>query len=295
MLTPPPPNPPLPFPTNRINNFTTMAPGQVQLSAFANVTLSLSLNDLPPATTANTAQLTAAVTAAASQWAVGFDPAYIVVSLEKPEYGVLTPQFQAAGVQQVVQRDQDTLILPSSSSSSGGSRRLLQQRRLRRLGSRRSMLAAAPPAATAAATAAVARRSMLAAAAPAAAGGGLRGSGSGVRVWVTYARMIPLNATAVQRRFAASCGVEGLTAGLMLDGTPCAEVLAQAMRTVGLAVPTGGVGLEMVDAPMVSQRGKGGCQWQARGGGGEPAAVVCSELWSGGFDGRAYVASHTLC
>ena len=31
------------FPLNRINNFTTMAPGQVQLSAFANVTLSFSL------------------------------------------------------------------------------------------------------------------------------------------------------------------------------------------------------------------------------------------------------------
>jgi hypothetical protein len=76
--------------------------------------------------------------------------------------------------------------------------------------------------------------------------------GSGVRVWVTYARMIPLNATAVQQRFAASCGLEGLTAGLMLDGTPCAEVLAEQMRTVGLAMGSGGVGSEMVDAPMVS-------------------------------------------
>jgi hypothetical protein len=235
----PPPPPPLPSP--RINNFTSMAPGQVQLAAYANVTLSLSLSDLPADTAFNEGLLTASLTAAASEWAGGYDPAYISVTYSPPDYGVKTAQFQAASTQKVVQKDQETLVLPngnsssttSSTSSSSSGRRLRQS------------------------------------------GGSVVGSSRGSRrVWVSYTRMAPINATTLQRRIAASCGVEALTGGLDLTGGPCAVSLSDQLRDRGMPLSeTGAVGLVNNEPPMVSvmglssSGGRGGGVEEARGGG----------------------------
>lgn len=198
-----------------------MAPGQVQLAAHANVTLALRLSDLPPGTAADEALVTRVMQLAASQWAGGYNSAYIDVAYSQPDYGVPSGEFQAAGQQTVVQKSVATAMLPhrdgdmnSNGSKFSNNRRMLRQ-------------SSSAPAAAAA--------------------------GSGERlVWVSYTRMTPLNATALQSRVADACGVDKLTGGLTLDGTLCADVLSQLLRDSGVELGQEGVGLATTDAPVVS-------------------------------------------
>jgi hypothetical protein len=235
----------VPAPLHRINNFTSMAPGQVQLAAHANVTLALTLSELPADTAFNEGLLTASLSAAASEWAGGYDPAYISVTYSPPDYGVKTAQFQAASTQQVVQKDQETLVLPSSSNSSSSSGSGGGSRRLRESGSGAS---------------------------------GVRGVR---RVWVSYTRMAPMNATVLQTRIAASCGVESLTEGLDLTGGPCAASLTEQLRDRGAPLnETQGVGLLMSEAPMVSPREAGGGGLGRWGGEGGASGGICCVQWA---------------
>jgi len=202
----------------------------VQLAASANVTLAFSLNDLPLDTAGNETLLTAALTAAASKWAGGYDPAFISVFYSRPDYGVPTAQFQAAGNQSIVQRSQEVMVVTphttsssnGSSGSSSGNRRMLRQK------DSSSGTAPSVPAA------------------------GADGSTTSRRVWVSYTRMTPLNATDLQQRVSEACGIEALQSGQVLDGSLCADQLNVQLLMKGADLSKGGVVLEVIEDPMVS-------------------------------------------
>jgi hypothetical protein len=216
-----------------INNFTRMSPGQVQLSATANVTVPYVLRGIADWTPA----ATAAMKQAASDAVGGYDPAFITVLLEPPDFGVRTAEFldsKPAPVTTVSNDRQIVFYSVSSSSKRRYHRKLLQQ-------TGRSAAATSNS-----------KTGMPWGVDGPVQQGRTSNASEWTHVWVSYHRLDPLNVTVLLESLSAACGDVGLLRGADVTATPCGQHTQQLLQQAGVQVDVVKYAEYLKTKPMVS-------------------------------------------
>ncbi|KAF6264715.1 hypothetical protein COO60DRAFT_16939 [Scenedesmus sp. NREL 46B-D3] len=237
-----------------VNNFSAMAPGQIQLAAAANITLSFAFQGLA-ADWSEAAS--SALRSAASGMAGGYDPALITVSTAAPQYGVPTQEFEASEPARVTRLPHNNLTVGGGPAQRGsGSGRRAHARRLLQLSSSSSSSSGRG----------VGPGSRFLLQATGGSGSGSRSTGpwgadvpgssaaapGWTKVWLSYTRLLPSNTSSLLCALAASCGA-AMQGPARLSGAPCGQAVRQALLGAGmLGVDGSSYEQWMTDDPMVS-------------------------------------------